>query len=56
MVFRIVARVVVGIVAGVVAGVVTGGDEVYEHHSSAQIVTGEVRAHLNVCGLLLPLH
>jgi hypothetical protein len=32
MVFRIVT--------GVVAGVVAGGDEVYQHHSSACIVAG----------------
>jgi hypothetical protein len=36
MVFRIVARVV----AGVVARVVVGGDEVYQHHSSAWVVVG----------------
>jgi hypothetical protein len=36
MVFIIVARVV----AGVVARVVAGGDVVYEHHSSAQVVAG----------------
>jgi hypothetical protein len=36
MVFRIVA----GVVAGVVIGVVAGGDEVYQHHSSAWVVTG----------------
>jgi hypothetical protein len=41
------------IVAGVVAGVVTGGDEVY-HHSSAWVVVGAVRAHLNARGPLLP--
>jgi hypothetical protein len=38
MVFRIVARVVAGVVAGVVARVVAGGDEVYQHHSSARVV------------------
>jgi hypothetical protein len=47
MVFRIVA--------GVVARVIAGGDEVYQHHSSAQVVTGGVRAHLNARGPLLPL-
>jgi hypothetical protein len=36
MVFRIVAGVVAGVVARVVARVVAGGDEVYQHHSSAQ--------------------
>jgi hypothetical protein len=46
MVFRIVA--------GVVARVVTGGDEVYQHHSSARVVTRGDRAHLNACGSLLP--
>jgi hypothetical protein len=46
MVFRIVA--------GVVARVVAEGDEVYQHHSSAWVVAGEVRAHLNVRGPLLP--
>jgi hypothetical protein len=35
MVFRIVAGVVAGVVAEVVARVVAGGDEVYQHHSSA---------------------
>jgi hypothetical protein len=44
MVFRIVARVVAGVVAGVVARVVAGGDEVYQHHSSARVVTRGVRA------------
>jgi hypothetical protein len=34
------------IVAGVVAGVVNRADEVY-HHSSARVVAGGVRAHLN---------
>jgi hypothetical protein len=34
MVFKIVA----GVVAGVVAKVVAGGDEVYQHHSSARVV------------------
>jgi hypothetical protein len=47
MVFRIVTRVV--------AGVVAGGDEVYQHHSSAWVITGGVRAHLNARGPLLPL-
>jgi hypothetical protein len=47
MVFRIIARVV--------AGVVAGGDEVYQHHSSARVVAGGVRAHLNARGPLLPL-
>jgi hypothetical protein len=47
MVFRIIA--------GVVAGVVAGGDEVYQHHSSARVVAGGVRAHLNARGPLLPL-
>jgi hypothetical protein len=54
MVFRIVARVVAEVVAGVVARVIAGGDEVYQHHSSAQVVTGGVRAHLNAHGPLLP--
>jgi hypothetical protein len=40
MVFRIVARVVAGVVAGVVARVVAGGDEVYQHHSSARVIAG----------------
>jgi hypothetical protein len=54
MIFRIVARVVVGVIAGVVAGVVAGGDEVYQHHSSARVVAGGVRAHLNARGPFLP--
>jgi hypothetical protein len=54
MVFRIVTGVVVGVFAGVVVGVVTGGDEVYQHHSSALVVTGGVRTHLNARGPLLP--
>jgi hypothetical protein len=41
------------IVVGVVAGVVARGDEVYRH-SSAQVVTGGVCAHLNARGPLLP--
>jgi hypothetical protein len=49
-----VFRIVVGVVAGVVARVVTGGDEVYQHHSSARVVVGGVRTHLNVRGPLLP--
>jgi uncharacterized membrane protein YeaQ/YmgE (transglycosylase-associated protein family) len=49
----VVIRVVVGVVTGVVAEVVTGRDEVY-HHSSARLVTGGVRAHLNARGPLLP--
>jgi hypothetical protein len=36
MVFKIITRVVAGVVAGVVVGVLTGGDEVYQHHSSAR--------------------
>jgi hypothetical protein len=40
MVFRIVARVVAGVVIGVVAKVFAGGDEVYQHHSSAQVIAG----------------
>jgi hypothetical protein len=44
MVFRIII--------GVFAGVVTGGDEVY-HHSSARVIVGVVRAHLNARGPLL---
>jgi hypothetical protein len=52
--FRIVAIVVAGVIAGVVAGVVAGGDEVYQHHSSARVVAGGVSAHLNACGPLLP--
>jgi hypothetical protein len=54
MIFRIVAGVVVGVIAGVVAGVIVGGDEVYQHHSSARVVAGGVRAHLNARGPLLP--
>jgi hypothetical protein len=54
MVFRIVAGVVAGVVAEVVAGVIAGGDEVYQHHSSARVVAGGVRAHLNARGPLLP--
>jgi hypothetical protein len=54
MVFRNVATVVAEVVAGVVVGVVAGGDEVYQHHSSARVITGGVRAHLNVRGPLLP--
>jgi hypothetical protein len=54
MVFRIVARVVAGVVAGDVVGVVAGGDEVYQHHSSARVIAGGVRAHLNARGPLLP--
>jgi hypothetical protein len=53
MVFRIVVGVVAGVVVGVVARVVAGGDEVYQH-SSARVVAGEVCAHLNACGPLLP--
>jgi hypothetical protein len=41
------------IVIGVVAGVVTRGDEVYQH-SSARVIAGGVRAHLNARGPLLP--
>jgi hypothetical protein len=48
-----VFRIIIGVVARVVAGVVTGGDEVYQHHSSARVVARGVRAHLNACGLLL---
>jgi hypothetical protein len=40
MVFRIVDGVVAGVITRVVARVVAGGDEVYQHHSSAQIVAG----------------
>jgi hypothetical protein len=54
MVFRIVVGVVAGVIAGVVAGVVAGGDEVYQHHSSAWVVAGGVRAPLNARGTLLP--
>jgi hypothetical protein len=54
MVFRIVTVVVAGVVARVVARVVAGGDEVYQHHSSAWVVAGGVRAHLNARGPLLP--
>jgi hypothetical protein len=56
MVFRIITRVVAGVFAGFVAGVVTGGDEVYQHHSSARVVAGGVRAHLNAHGPFLPSH
>jgi hypothetical protein len=55
MVFRIDAGVVAGVIAGVVARVIAGGDEVYQHHSSARVVAGGVCAHLNAHGLLLPL-
>jgi hypothetical protein len=51
-----VFRIVVGVVAGIVGRVVAGGDEVYQHHSSARVVAGGVRAHLNACGLLLHSH
>jgi hypothetical protein len=54
MVFRIITGVVVGVVTRVVTGVVAGGDEVYQHHSSARVVAGGVRAHLNARGPLLP--
>jgi hypothetical protein len=54
MVYRIVAGVVARVVAGVVVRVVAGGDEVYQHHSSARVVAGGVLAHLNVRGSLLP--
>jgi hypothetical protein len=54
MIFRIVAGVVVRVIVGVVAGVIAGGDEVYQHHSSARVVAGGVRAHLNARGPLLP--
>jgi hypothetical protein len=40
MVFRIVAGVVAEVVTGVVARVIAGGDEVYQHHSSARVVAG----------------
>jgi hypothetical protein len=40
MVFRIVSKVVAGVVTGVVSIVVAGGDEVYQHHSSARVVAG----------------
>jgi hypothetical protein len=56
MVFRIIAGVVVRVVAGVVVGVVAGGDEVYQHHSSARVFAGGVCTHLNACGPLLPSH
>jgi hypothetical protein len=42
MVFRIVG--------GVVAGVIAGGKEIYQHHSSARVITGGVCAHLNARG------
>jgi hypothetical protein len=54
MVFRIITGVVARVVAGVVAGVVARGDVVYQHHSSTRVTAVGVRAHLNVCGLLLP--
>jgi hypothetical protein len=54
MVFRIVFGVVARVIAGVVSRVITGRDEVYQHHSSARVVTGGVHAHLNACGPLLP--
>jgi hypothetical protein len=56
MVFRIVAGVIVEVITGVVATVVARGDEVYQHHSSARVVAGGVRAHLNARGPLLPSH
>jgi hypothetical protein len=43
------------IVAGVVVGVIAGGDEVYQHHSSAQVISGGFLSHLNARGPLLPL-
>jgi hypothetical protein len=51
--FRI-CLTVFNIVIRVVAGVIGGGDEVYQHHSSAWVVAGGVRAHLNAHGPLLP--
>jgi hypothetical protein len=54
MVFRIVAGVVAGVVVGVVARVVAGGDEFYQHHSSAWVILGGVCTHLNARGPLLP--
>jgi hypothetical protein len=54
MVFRIITGVVAGVVTGVVARVVAGGDEVYQHHSSARVVTGGVHSHLNARGPILP--
>jgi hypothetical protein len=51
MVFRIVVGVVTGVVAGVVARVIAGGDEVYQHHSSARVVAGGVRANVANRGL-----
>jgi hypothetical protein len=54
MVFKIITGVVARVVVGVVPGVITGGDEVYQHHSSARVVTGGFRAHLNALGPLLP--
>jgi hypothetical protein len=54
MVFRIVTGVVARVIAGVVAEIVAGGDEFYQHHSSARVVAGGVLAHLNTRGLLLP--
>jgi hypothetical protein len=36
MVFRIVVGVVARVVVGVFSGVIAGGDEVYQHHSSAR--------------------
>jgi ferritin-like metal-binding protein YciE len=54
MVFKIVARVVARVITEVVARVVAEGDEVYQHHSSARVVTGGVCAHLNAGGSLLP--
>jgi hypothetical protein len=39
-VFRIITGVVARVVAEVVARVVAGGDEAYQHHSSARVVDG----------------
>jgi hypothetical protein len=54
MVIRIIAGVVARVIARVVARIVAGGDEVYQHHSSARVVAGGVFSHLNARGPLLP--
>jgi hypothetical protein len=53
VVAKVVTRVIARVITEVVARVVGGADEVY-HHSSAKVVGGGVRTHLNACGPLLP--
>jgi hypothetical protein len=50
MAFRIVAGVVAGVITGVVSRVVAGGDEVYQHHSSARVVAGGHSSPMKGCG------